>query len=77
MVKSGITHYRVGKDIGISPAALDRFVASERAQLQSNTIDKLCDYFGLELRKKTDTSAKKQPAKKKRTTPKRTAKKKR
>ena len=47
--KSGLTHYRIGKDTGIPSIVLDRFISGKREHLRSDTIDKLCVYFGLEL----------------------------
>ena len=75
LAESGITHYRIREDTGIATPALDRFVSGERIYLRSDTMDKLCDYFDLELRKKSGTTAKKQVAKKARATPGRAKKK--
>ena len=59
IVNSGATHYRIGKDTGVSVKSIDWFVSGERPYLRSDTIDKLCEYFGLELsEKKTGTAVK-------------------
>ena len=68
IVESGETHYRIGKDAAIAPHILDRFVSGQRAHLRTDTVDKLCEYLGLELRpvraprkqtgKRTETSRK-------------------
>jgi DNA-binding Xre family transcriptional regulator len=52
IVDSGETHYRIGKQTGIDTRVLDRFVSGERPTLRSDTVDKLCEYLGLELRPK-------------------------
>ncbi len=69
IVSSGQTHYRIAKETGISVKSLDWFISGQRPELRSRTIDKLCEYLGLELRhvrtprkqggKKTGTSRKK------------------
>lgn len=62
-IASGKTQVELEKDTGISQPALSRFLAGNRG-LRLNDIDKLAEYFGLELRpaepKKT---AKKKPGK--------------
>ena len=56
---SGKTHYRIGKDTGVNIRTIDRFVG-EGIAIKSFNVDKLCDYFGLELsRKKRKRTAKK------------------
>jgi len=75
IIKSGLTHYRIWKDTGIPTPTLDRFVSGERPHLQLNTVEKICDYFGLELRKKSGATTNKQSAKKTGTTKKRAKKK--
>ena len=67
LVRCGETHYRIGKETGISPSALDRFASGEYQTLRGQTVDKLCEFLGLELaKKKTGTMVKQ--AKKKTTT---------
>ena len=44
----GRTRYRISKDTGINQAALHRFVVVQTG-LSLETVDKLADYFGLEL----------------------------
>jgi len=46
--ESGLTHYRIATDAGFAIRLLDRFM--QGYELQTRTFDKLCDYFGLELR---------------------------
>ena len=62
ILASGETHYRIGKDAGVDTRTLDRFIAGERPFVRSDTLDKLCAYFGLELQPKKQTD-KKQPSK--------------
>ena len=59
----GETHYRISKESGVSVAMIDRFVSGERPNIAASTIDRLCDYLGLELcrkkpRKKAATKTK-------------------
>ena len=60
--ESGETHYRIGKGAGIAPSVLDRFVSRETDCLTGRNIDRLCDYFGLELRPKAGQAERKPPA---------------
>ncbi len=46
--ESGATHYRLGKDAGVAPAQLDRFVAGER-DLTLATAAKVAAALGLVL----------------------------
>jgi DNA-binding Xre family transcriptional regulator len=46
------TMYQVAKDSGVNWAVLNRFVTGERPTLRSDTMDRLCGYLGLELRRK-------------------------
>ena len=46
--QSGLTHYRLGKDAGVAPAQLDRFVAGER-DLTLTTAAKVARALGLVL----------------------------
>lgn len=48
MQESGLTSYRIGKDTGLHPTQLDRFVSGER-DLSLTSADKLCRYFGMRL----------------------------
>ncbi len=50
--KSGLTHYRIGKMSGVPPNVLDRFINGQRKHLRSDTIDRLCEALGLELKPK-------------------------
>jgi len=50
--KSGLTHYRIGKMSSVPPNVLDRFINGQRKHLRSDTIDRLCEALGLELRPK-------------------------
>ena len=45
---SGLTHYRIGKDAGVSPTILDRFMAGTRG-LNLETASKIGMAIGLEL----------------------------
>jgi len=47
---SGVSRYRIGKDLGISEALLSRFMSGQRG-LSLAVLDPLCGYLGLELRK--------------------------
>ena len=64
IISSGKTHYRIGKDTAVDIKAIDRFVSGERPTLRSDTLDKLCQYLGLEL-KPTERETKSQTARKK------------
>jgi len=48
----GTTSYRISKDTGIDPASLGRFVKGQRG-LSLYAIEKLMDYFNLEVRSKS------------------------
>lgn len=48
---SGKTHYRIGKDAGIKPEIVARFVRAER-DLRAETFAKIALALGLELRQK-------------------------
>ncbi len=50
--KSGLTHYRIGKMSGVPHTVLDRFISGERRCLRSDTVDRLCEALGLELKPK-------------------------
>lgn len=49
-LKSGETFYAIGKAAGVDQQIISRFVSEERKQIRSETIDRLCEYLGLELR---------------------------
>lgn len=63
IVESGHTHYRVWKESGASSRIIDRFVDGT-ADIRVSTVDRLCEYFGLELRPKNRETAGRQAAKK-------------
>ena len=46
------TLYQVAKGSGVNWAVLSRFLTGERPTLRSDTVDRLCDSLGLELRPK-------------------------
>ena len=50
------TLYRIAKDSDVSWPVLNRFVTGERPTLRSDSLDKLCTYFCLELKKKSRRS---------------------
>jgi DNA-binding Xre family transcriptional regulator len=49
-----VTLYRVAKDAAVDWGTLQRFVDGRRANIRIDTVDKLCEYLGLELRPKKD-----------------------
>lgn len=46
--RSGLTHYAIAKDAGVTPAQLDRFVAGER-DLTLTSAAKVAEALGLVL----------------------------
>ena len=74
VAESRSTHYAIQQATGINARAIDRFM--DGTDVRGMTIDKLCEYFGLELCQKKGRTAPKQPAKKPATNRKRSAKKK-
>jgi hypothetical protein len=74
IVESGETHYRIWKDSGVSSRIIDRFVDGT-ADIRVSTIDRLAEYFGLELTKKKSGTAPKEAGKKPGTAPKQAGKK--
>ena len=46
------SYYRIAKDAEVDWGTLQRFVDGRRPNIRIDTIDKLCDYLGLELRPK-------------------------
>ena len=63
IIDSGQTHYRIWKDSGVSSRIIDRFVEGT-ADIRVSTVDRLCEYFGLELSEKKTGTAVKQTGKK-------------
>jgi hypothetical protein len=51
IVESGKTHYRIGKDAGVKPEVVARFVGGMR-DIRGETFAKIAAALGLELRKK-------------------------
>lgn len=52
IIKSGKTHYRLGKDAGVAPEVIDRFVSGER-DIRLVTAAKLADALRLQLTPKS------------------------
>lgn len=50
-----VTLYRIAKDAGVDWGTLQRFLDGTRANIRIETVDKLCEYLGLELRPKKKT----------------------
>ncbi len=48
IVRSGLTHYRIAQDAGITPPMIDRFVRGER-DLRLETASKIAEVLGLNL----------------------------
>jgi DNA-binding Xre family transcriptional regulator len=48
----GATLYRIAKDAQLDWGTLQRFLDGSRPNIRIDTIDKLCEYLGLELRPK-------------------------
>ena len=48
--KSDATLYRIAKDAETDWGTLQRFVDGTRPNIRIDTVEKLCAYFGLELR---------------------------
>ncbi len=46
---SGRTHYDIGKEAGINPSQIDRFMSGDRG-LHLKTAEKIIEVLGLELR---------------------------
>ncbi|MBS3734003.1 MAG: helix-turn-helix transcriptional regulator [Phycisphaerae bacterium] len=53
---SGLTRYRISKESGVDQAALSRFMAGKTG-LTSDTLDRLADILGLELRTRPEHAA--------------------
>lgn len=50
-IKAGVTVYRLSKDSGINPTTMARFVSGEN-NLRADSLGRVCDMLGLELRPK-------------------------
>jgi transcriptional regulator with XRE-family HTH domain len=52
--ESGLTHYRLAKDAGLSPEIIDRFMADDdkHRDVRLETAEKLAKVLDLELRKR-------------------------
>ncbi|MFH1919216.1 MAG: helix-turn-helix domain-containing protein [Planctomycetota bacterium] len=46
------TYYRIAKDAEVDWGTLQRFVDGRRPNIRIDTVDKLCEQLGLELRPK-------------------------
>jgi hypothetical protein len=56
--KSGKSRYQIAKDTGIDQAILCRItIGSGTGSCSTKTADKLCEYFGLELKPKKHKKA--------------------
>lgn len=49
IVKSGMTHYRIGLESGVAPAQIDRFVSGER-DLRLESASRIAQVLRLELK---------------------------
>ena len=63
LIGSGVSRYRIAKDLGVSQAQLSRFV-NNKAQLSVDLLDRLADYLDLEVRRKAKRPAGKSKAQK-------------
>lgn len=50
--ESGLTHYRIGKDAGIGPEMVTRFIVGR--DIRISTAGKIADVLGLELKPKQE-----------------------
>ena len=50
---NGVTSYRIAKNSGIDQGTIDRFVFGERPNIRIDTVNRLCEALGLELKPKT------------------------
>lgn len=48
-IASGQSVYAIAKATGVTQSVIARFLSAERKQIRSETIDRLCEYLGLEL----------------------------
>ena len=69
------TLYQVAKGSGVNWSALQRFVTGQRPYLRSDTIDRLCEFLGLELCQKKPQTTRQEPRKKRKTAAKEAGKK--
>jgi transcriptional regulator with XRE-family HTH domain len=46
----GMSRYRIARELGVSESTLSRFMSGERG-LTLKTLDKLCEFLGLQLSK--------------------------
>lgn len=49
IIDSGLTHYRIAKDAGVTPDVIDRFVRGER-DLRLETAGKIAAVLGMTLK---------------------------
>jgi len=54
-----VTYYRIAKDAEVDWGTLQRFVDGRRPNIRIDTVDKLCEHLGLELRPKRKPMARK------------------
>ncbi len=54
-----VTYYRIAKDAEVDWGTLQRFLDGRRPNIRIDTVDKLCEHLGLELRPKRKTEARK------------------
>ena len=45
-----VTLYRIAKDAGVDWGTLQRFLDGTRPNIRIDTVDKLCEHLGLELK---------------------------
>lgn len=48
-IDAGVSYYAIAKEVGVAQQVISRFHSAERKQIRSETIDRLCEYLGLEL----------------------------
>ena len=60
----GVTLYRIAKDSDVNWSALQRFVTDEQKEVRTGTVDRLCEYLGLELRPEKQAAKKRGTARK-------------
>lgn len=48
MAASGLSRYRIAKEIGVSQATLSRFMSGQRG-LSLAVVDRLCDLLGVSI----------------------------
>ena len=54
---SGMTHYAIARQTGLSAGNLDRFVSGENKDMKLSSVQKLADLLGLELHQKRGEKA--------------------